>query len=180
MLTLVIGDSQLEVGPSKIDGDESLPEMIHMPLLIAQDSGLAEEKELRTIIHTREDKVFQYESDAHVPESLEKFKKQLIEASKGGKTPLGIRYFEKDLMEVLDDQFGKKILMTPKGEKQNPSDIFKRTEDFVVVIGGFKKGDFISPVYEWAEQEISISDRLMKPCSVAAEVLVSYRYSSLE
>lgn len=175
-----MADSQLEVSPSKIDGDESIPEMIHLPLILAQDSGLAEEKELRTIIHTKEDKVFQYESDAHVPDSLSKFKKQLIEASKGGKTPLGINYYENDLMEILDDQFGKKIVMTPKGEKQSPVDLFKRTEDFVVVIGGFNEGDFTSPVYEWAEKEVSISERLMKPCSVAAEVLVSYRYCSLE
>jgi len=180
MLTLALVDCEIEIGAEKIDSVRSKPEMVHFPLLLSQDSGLAEEKELRTIVHTRYGKIFQFESDAYIPDSLEKFKKLLVEASKGDTTPQGVRVFEKDLIETLDEQFGKKIVLTPKGEKGDPTDIFSRTEDYVVVIGGFSKGDFESPVYHWADKEVSLSNRLMKPWSVTAEMLVGYRYCSLE
>ncbi len=180
MLTLVFADCELEVGPEKINSKGLRPDMVHIPLLLSQDSGLAEERELRTIVHTRDGKIFQFESDAYVPDSLRKFKKLLVEASKGGKTPQGVRFIEKDLMEILEEQFGKKIVMTPDGKKSDPTEVFTRTEDYVVVIGGFSKGDFESPIYEWADEKISISDRLMKPWSVTAEVLVGYRYCSIE
>ncbi|MFP4001782.1 MAG: hypothetical protein ACLFSM_07000 [Thermoplasmata archaeon] len=178
MLTLVLVDCEIDIEPE--NGANNRLDMVHIPLLLAQDSGLAEEKELRTIVHTRDGKIFQFESDAYVPDSIKRFKKLLKEASKGGKTPQGIRLLDKGLMETLDDQFGKKIVMTPEGKQSDPTEVFSRTEDYVVVIGGFSKGDFDSPVYEWAEEKFSISDRLMKPWSVAAEVLVGYRYCSLE
>ncbi|MBS3782126.1 MAG: hypothetical protein KGY66_04490 [Candidatus Thermoplasmatota archaeon] len=180
MLTLVLADCEVEVEAENIDSVRSKPEVVHFPLLLSQDSGLAEERELRTILHTRDGKIFQFESDAYIPDSLEKFKKLLIEATKGNTTPEGVRVFEKGLIETLDEQFGKKIVMTPKGGKEDPTDIFSRAEDYVVVIGGFRKGDFESPVYEWAEKQVSISDRLMKPWSVTAEILVGYRYCSFE
>jgi len=180
MLTLVLADCEIEIGTEKIDSERSKPEMVHFPLLLSQDSGLAEEKELRTIVHTRDGKIFQFESDAYIPDSVEKFKKLLIEATKGDTTPQGVRVFEKKLTDALDEHFGKKIVMTPKGERGDPTDIFSRTEDYVVVIGGFSKGDFKSPVYEWADKKVSLSKRLMKPWSVTAEMLVGYRYCSLE
>ncbi len=180
MLTLVLADCEIEIGAKKLDSDKYKPEMVHFPLLLSQDSGLAEEKELRTIVHTRDGKIFQFESDAYIPDSVEKFKKLLVEASKGDTTPQGVRVFEKELIETLDEQFGEKIVMTPKGEEGDPTDIFTRTEDYVVVIGGFSKGDFLSPVYQWADKKVSLSRRLMKPWSVTAEILVGYRYCSLE
>lgn len=180
MLTLVLADCEIEIGTKRIDPKRSKPEMIHYPLLLSQDSGLAEERELRTIVHTSDGKVFQFESDAYIPDSVEKFKKLLIEANKGNTSPQGVRVHEKGLFETLDDQFGEKIVMSLKGERKDPTDLFSRTEDYIVVIGGFSEGDFESPVYQWANKKVSISDRLMKPWSVTAEILVGYRYCSLE
>ncbi|MEF8832712.1 MAG: hypothetical protein V5A66_04230 [Candidatus Thermoplasmatota archaeon] len=180
MLTLVLADCEVEIGPERIDPKRSKPEMLHYPLLLSQDSGLAEERELRTIVHTTDGKVFQFESDAYIPDSVEKFKKLLIETNKGNSSPQGVQVLEKGLIETLDDQFGEKIVMTPKGKKEDPTDLFSRTEDYIVVIGGFSEGDFESPVYQWADRKVSISERMMKPWSVTAEILVGYRYCSLE
>ncbi len=180
MLTLVLADCDLEIGTEKKKPDRFRIDMVHFPMLLAQDSGLAEERELRTIVHTKNDKIFQFESDAYIPDSIKKFKKLLEEASKGGKTPQGVRLLDKGLMETLDEQFGKKIVMTPDGEKTDPTKLFSRTEDYVVVVGGFSEGDFESPVYGWCDKKVALSDRLMKPWSVTAEVLVGYRYCSLE
>ncbi len=180
MLTLALVDCEIEIDAEKIHSESSKPEMAHFPLLLSQDSGLAEEKELRTIIHTRDGYIFQFEADAYIPDSLKKFKKLLIEANKGDTTPPGVHVLEKGLIETLDEQFGKKIVMTPDGEKGDPTDIFSRTEDYILVIGGFSQGDFESPVYQWADRKVSVSERLMKPWSVTAEILVGYRYCSLE
>lgn len=170
----------MEIEPENTVSNKYRPDMVHFPLLLAQDSGLAEEKELRTIVHTKDDKIFQFESEAYIPDSIKRFKKLMKEASKGDKTPQGVRLLDKSLMETLDEQFGKKIVMSPDGKKSDPTELFSRTEDYVVVIGGFSEGDFESPVSEWADQKIAISDRFMKPWSVTAEVLVGYRYCSLE
>lgn len=179
MLTLVLAGCEMELRSGNIDGEGSYPERVHFPLLLTQDSGLSEERELRTLIHTKDDKVFYFESDVKIPESIEKFKKMMISAYQGDQ-PQGIRVVEKGLIETLNEQVGKKMVMTPKGEQVDPSEILSRTEDYVVLIGGFRKGDFGLAVYEWAEKEISISSRKMKPWSVVVEALVGYRYCSFE
>ncbi len=179
MLTLVLADCEIEVSPDKIDSYDFRPDMVHYPLLLTQDSGLAEERELRTIVHTRDDKIFQFEADGEIPDSLEKFKKLLLNVDQGN-APQGIRKLDNSLFEVLDEQFGEKIVMTPKGKRADPTDMFSRTEDYIVVVGGFSSGDFKSPVYRWSDKKISVSERKMKPWSVTAEVLVGYRYCSLE
>ncbi len=179
MLTLVLADCEMKISPEAMRTDKTKPPMVHFPLLLTQDSQLAQERELRTIVHTRDDRIFQFESDAKIPDDPEKFKKLMLRAAQGDSFP-GIHVLKKDIMEVLEEQVGKKIVMSPKGEKKDPTEIMSRTEDYVVVIGGFSQGDFLSPVYEWAEEKMSIAEREMKPWSVTAEILVGYRYCSLE
>lgn len=179
MLTLVLADCEVKITPQGIEEEGARLDIIHFSLLLTQDSGIAEERELRTLVHTRGGKVLQFDSDVKIPDSIEKFKKMMLNAAEGNQ-PQGIRVLEKGLMKTLEDEVGKRIVMTPKGEMKDPSELFSRSEDYVVVIGGFSKGDFKSPIYEWAEKEVSISDRMMKPWSVTAETLAGYRYCSLE
>ncbi len=179
MLTIVLADCEVEITPDGIEEKGARLDIIHFSLLLTQDSGIAEERELRTLVHTRGDRVFQFESDVKIPDSIEKFKKMMLSAAEGNQ-PQGIRVFEDGLMKFLESEVGKRIVMTPKGEMVDPSELFSRSEDFIVVIGGFSKGDFKSPIYEWAEKKVSISDRMMKPWSVTAETLSGYRYCSLE
>ncbi|MEF8874448.1 MAG: hypothetical protein V5A88_07245 [Candidatus Thermoplasmatota archaeon] len=179
MLTLVLADCEMKISPEAMRSDKLRPEMVHFPLLLTQDSELAEERELRTIVHTRDDKIFQFESDARVPDDLGKFKKMMLRLGQGD-TFQGVHVLKGGLLEVLEEQVGEKIVMTPKGEEIDPTERMSRTEDYVMVIGGFSKGDFRSPVYRWADKEVSISKRAMKPWSVTAETLVGYRYCSLE
>ncbi|MFW6041357.1 MAG: hypothetical protein ACOC85_05935 [Thermoplasmatota archaeon] len=179
MLTLVLADCTMKVGPKEIGMKMSRPDLVHFSLLLAKDSGLAEERELRTVVHTRENKVFRFEADVKIPEDIYDFKNMIVHTVQGYDVH-GVKFSNQTLMEVLKKEYGNKILMTPKGDKKSPIDIFSRQEDYVVVIGGFEEGDFISPLYRWADKKISISDRLMKTWSVTAEVLVSYRYCSFE
>lgn len=179
MLTLVLADSKMKVNPNEIDKRRSEPDLVHITLLLAIDSGLSEERELRVIVHTRDDKIFRIESHVEIPENFKEFENMIVDTVQG-RGPKGITYSENNLMEILEEEVGHRIVMSPHGEKTPPIDIFSRAEDYVAVIGGFKEGDFVSPVYEWADKKISISDSLMKSWSVAAEVLVAYRYCSLE
>jgi len=179
MLTLVLADCEMEISPMALESTKFKPEMIHFSLLLTQDSGLAEERELRTVVHTRDGYLFQFESDGEVPEDPKKFKKMMLRAARGD-TPHGVHVLKDGLMDYLERQIGNKIVMTPKGKKEDPTEILSRTEDYIIVIGGFSKGDFKSPVYQWADKKISISDRLMKPWSVTAETLVGYKYCSLK
>jgi len=179
MLTLVLADCMMKTGPQEIELENSRPDLVHFSLLLAQNCRLAEEREIRTIVHTRENKVFRFEADSKVPDRLKDFKKMIIRTIQGHKTK-GISFSEQTLMEALKDEVGKKVVMSPKGTKKDPSKVFSRTKDYIVIIGGFPSGDFVSPVYEWANEVISISDRMMKPWTVVAETLSGYRYSSLK
>ncbi|MFO7992228.1 MAG: hypothetical protein R6U61_08075 [Thermoplasmata archaeon] len=169
MLKLVLADSQLFEDP----------ELIHFTLLLATDSSLAIERELKTIVHTRKNNLFIFEPDTEIPDELEDFKKYISMTLKGD-PPHGWDHKKQSLMDFLKNEVGNKIVMSPKGDKKDPINVFSRAEDYIVVIGGFKGGDFVSPVYDWADTAISISDRLLKTWTVAAEVMVAYRYCSLE
>ncbi len=179
MLTLVIADSNLKVTPQEIDSKYSRPDLVQFSLMLASDSRLAEEREVKTIVHTRDNKIFQFEPDVNIPTDQSEFQQMLVRSAQGT-APKGIEYREQPLMAALKDELGHKMVMSPKGVKKDLIETFSRAEDYVVVIGGFLEGDFVSPVYEWTDKTISISDRLMKSWSVTAEVLVGYRYCSLE
>ncbi len=179
MLTLVLADCMMKTGPKDIELDNSRPDLVHFSLLLAQNCRLAEEREIRTIVHTRENKVFRFEADANVPDRLNDFKKLIIQAVRGYESQ-GVLFTEQTLMDALKDEVGKKIVMSPKGKKKDPSKVFSRTKDYIVIIGGFPSGDFVSPVYKWSDEVISIADRMMKPWTVVSETLSGYRYSSLK
>ncbi len=163
----------------KIDNKQSDPHIVHITLLLANDSILAAEHELRTVVHTRDNNVFTIGPDVDIPTRLSEFEDMILKCTQGI-GPKGINYGKKTLMEVLNEEMGVKIAMSPRGVRKDPVDIMSRVEDYVVVIGGFKEGDFINPVYPWADKVISISDRLLKPWTVASEVIYSYTHSSLE
>lgn len=179
MITLVLADCEMKVSPEHINKSRSRTDLVHFSLLLAQDSELAEEREIRTIVHTRENKVYQFEADIEIPPRLEDFEEMLVK-SYHGERPKGIIYSEETLMETLEGEYGEKLVLSPKGKRIDPIEMFSRDKDYIVVIGGFPEGDFVSPVYKWADNTISISDRLMNPWSVTAEMLVGYRYCSLE
>lgn len=179
MLTLVLADCMMKTGPQEIELENSRPDLVHFSLLLAQNCRLAEEREIRSIVHTRENKVFRLEADAEVPDRLKDFKKMIIRTVQGHKIE-GVSFSEQTLMEALKDEIGVKVVMSPKGTKKDPSNVFSRAKDYIVIIGGFPNGDFVSPVYKWSDEVISIAGRTMKPWSVVAETLSGYRYSSLE
>ncbi|MFP4050607.1 MAG: hypothetical protein ACLFVB_02570 [Thermoplasmata archaeon] len=179
MITLVLADCDMKVSPEHIDKSRSRTDLVHFSLLLAQDSELSEEREVRTIVHTRENKVYQFEADIEIPPRLEDFEEMLVK-SYHGERPKGIIYSEETLMEALEGEYGEKLVLSQKGKRIDPIEMFSRGKDYIVVMGGFLEGDFVSPVYKWTDRTISISDRLMKPWSVTAEMLVGYRYCSLE
>ncbi|MFO7791632.1 MAG: hypothetical protein R6W73_01435 [Candidatus Saliniplasma sp.] len=179
MLTLVLADCMMRTGPQEMESENSRPDLVHFSLLLAHNCRLAEEREIRTILHTRENKVFRFEADANIPDRLKDFKKLIIRIVQE-RDIKGISFNEQTLMDALKDEVGEKVVMSPKGTKKDPSNVFSRAKDYVVTIGGFPSGDFVSPVYKWSDEVISISDRMMKPWSVVAETLSGYRYSSLE
>lgn len=179
MLTLVFADCEIVPEEGKIDGHSSHPRSVHFSLLLAYDSCLSEERELKAIIHTRSGDIFKLESDVKIPEKLDDFNRMLLDTV-GGDYLKGITHLRKDLMEVLSAEMGTKLVMSPSGDREDVFEYLVRAEDYVIVIGGFSEGDFVSPVYEWADKVISISDSLKKPWSVTAQVITAYHSCSLE
>jgi rRNA pseudouridine-1189 N-methylase Emg1 (Nep1/Mra1 family) len=73
------------------------------------------------------------------------------------------------------------IVLSPRGKASDLRRHFSRLrgKDVACVIGGFPDGDFTSPVYEMADEVLSISPRELKVWAVAAEVLVNFRKESV-
>ncbi len=179
MLTLVLADCDMRAEPKTINSKDSHPELVHFSLLLANESDLAHIRELKTIVHTRYGKVFRFEPDVKIPEDLEGFKRMLLEAVTGN-PPKGVEYGKGHLKDILSSEMGKRLVMSPYGDGEDLCEYFRRSQDYVVFIGGFRKGDFISPVYKWSEKSISISNGLKRTWYVTAEVLSAYNHCSIE
>jgi rRNA pseudouridine-1189 N-methylase Emg1 (Nep1/Mra1 family) len=50
-----------------------------------------------------------------------------------------------------------------------------RDRDVACIVGGFPDGDFTSPVYDMADEVLSISPYVLKVWTVASEILVNFR-----
>ncbi|HEC76995.1 MAG TPA: 16S rRNA methyltransferase [Thermoplasmatales archaeon] len=204
MMHLILADSELERIPAEIKNhscvkknrsfilDASLhhssmkkikdwqrrgrPDIVHLFLLISQESILNKEGMLRTYVHTRNNEVIYTNPETRIIKNYNRFKgliEQLFEIKK-------ILYEENVLMEMKEEKLeellsklkGKRILFTIKGNKKRIEDVIE--EDVVCIIGGFPFGDFITNVYDMADEKICIYDRMLPAWIVAMEAIVAY------
>lgn len=163
------------------------PDMVHFFLLLALDSILNQEGQLRVAVHTRNDEIIEIDPKTRLPKHYERFIGLIEHLYDVGAVPskkeplLELRYGVslKDYIEEIRDG-GEIIVMSPSGERRKLGKIFPKKGDYIVIIGGFPEGDYRSPVYEMADHTVSIYDGMLKIWSVVSEVIADYeRISSL-
>ncbi|HEC88395.1 MAG TPA: 16S rRNA methyltransferase [Thermoplasmata archaeon] len=204
MMHLILADSELEKIPAEIKNhscvrknrsfilDASLhhsamkkikdwqrrgrPDIVHLFLLISQESILNKEGMLRTYVHTRNNKVIYINPETRIIKNYNRFKGLIEQLFKVKKVPVEgnalMEVKERKLEELLYKLKGKKILFTSKGNRKRIEDVMEK--DVVCIIGGFPSGDFMTNVYDMADEKICIYDKVLPAWIVAMEAIVAY------
>lgn len=204
MMHLILADSELELVPKSIRGhaavrsnkslllDASLhysamkgikgwrrrgrPDIVHIFLLVANESILNKEGKLRVYIHTRNNETIYVKPGARIIKNYNRFKGLMEQLLMHGRVPLEgeplLKVKKESLKELLSKMEGRKILFSEKGYKKKLDEMIE--ENMVCIIGGFPHGDFISPVYEIVDDVVKIYDKTISSWTVEMEAIISY------
>lgn len=154
------------------------PEIIHMALLVAQESILNRSNKMRLFVHTKENMVISVNWETRIPRSYNRYV-GLIENlfdntdKKGDQSSL-LRIEKSDLNECIKkNSSGRVIVLTPRGENSSVRKLFDHDENFTIIIGGFAEGDFRSEIPLGIER-VSIFKEELAVWTVISEVICSY------
>ncbi|RLF47148.1 MAG: 16S rRNA methyltransferase [Thermoplasmata archaeon] len=204
MMHLILADSELEIIPEKIRNhpaikrskslilDASLhhtamkrlqqwqrrgrPDIVHIFLLIANESILNKKGMLRVYIHTRNDEIIYVKPGTRIIKNYNRFKGLMEQLFKNGKVPPEgealMEMKEGSLKDLLNELKGKKILFSMKGKRKRIEEAMEK--DVICIIGGFPSGDFLSPVHEMVDEIVSIYDEMLPAWIVEMEAIVAY------
>jgi rRNA small subunit pseudouridine methyltransferase Nep1 len=156
------------------------PDIVHSFLLLAQGSRACAEGKLRSYVHTRGDEVVLVGSEYRPEQSYIDFLRsfgELLEKGAIGETKTGLRLErEMDLRALVGRLNAKKVIvLSPSGEERELRELFQGSghDHLVVIIGGFPEGDYRSPVYEIADEKVSLGEELLTVPDVTSQVLSS-------
>ena len=197
MMHLILADSELELMPEEIKKgrillDSSLhhslmkgfkdwkrrgrPDIVHIFLLIAQESILNKEGLLRTYVHTRNNEIIYVNPEMRIIKNYNRFKGLMQQLLIHGKVPLKggslMKMKKERLDELLNKIKAKKIVFSRKGKRKALQDVFE--ENVACIIGGFPSGNFISSVEKYADEIIRLHEEMLPAWIVAMEAIVAY------
>ena len=162
------------------------PDLVHFFLLTALDSIQNLEGALRVVVHTRNGQVIRVRPDTRLPKNQNRFVSLMEQLLLRGQVPPQgepLMTLEEGTVEGIlkGAKAERTIVLSPRGKASDLRRHFSRLrgKDVICVIGGFPDGDFTSPVYEMADEVLSISPHELKVWAVAAEVLVNFRKESV-
>ncbi len=160
------------------------PDIAHFFSLLCLDSILNLEGRVETIIHTRNDDVIYIDPRTNLPKNYNRFLGLIESLYERGVVPnednplLTLRR-KLPLAQVLNNvNADLTIALSPEAKQiATIPDYFKGKKEnkIACIIGGFPEGDFTSPVYELADEEVSIFDAELKVWAVTGELLAGYR-----
>ena len=152
------------------------PDIVHMSMLIANESILNREGMLDTVIHTRNDEVIKISPEMRVVKNYVRFRGLMEQLFMKGEVPVGnplMRLEKGNVKAVLEEMdVDKVVLLSESGGEKNLEDVL--TEHTACIIGGFPHGDFISPVKEIADEVVSIYPSPLPAWIALTETVVSY------
>ncbi len=157
------------------------PDIAHLFLLLCLDSVLNARKELRTLIHTRNNDVIRIAPETRIPKNYPRFVGLIEDLFQRGAVPEGKPLLTLDrgvpLKKLLSEFAAPKWVFREGGEHVSLWQEFANLDgDLVAVVGGFPHGDFRSPVAELCDRVVSIHDEPLRAWTVTSEILVAYRH----
>lgn len=153
------------------------PDIAHIFLILTLDSIANLENQLEIFIHTRNNEVISVNNKTRIPKNYNRFIgliEQLFREKEVPKDSPLLKIENKNFAQLISECRGRRIALTPEARKIDLTEVFRKEDDFVCIIGGFPEGDFLSNVYELVEEKISIYDGLLKVWTVVSEILVGY------
>jgi len=182
--TILLDDSHHHGALKKLpDGwRRGRPDIVHIFLNVAQDSLLNKYGLLNVYVHTRNNEVIYIRPETRIIKHYMRFV-GLMESLFQKKI---LPNEEEPLIEMYDDMSVKELLdgispdivvtMHEKGQKVNLIEFFRKNKEkhIAVLIGGFPKGDFLTPIEEFSDYLISLYEEPLNAWVVAAEVIVRY------
>jgi len=164
------------------DGDRrGRPDIIHMCLLLAQDTPLNREGLLRTFVHTRNNKVITVDPSTRLPPNFYRFEGLLEHLFLAGKAPpeKPLLSLEDASLTVLIERLRPKrvIAFSDRGEPKPIGGAYaglSKEDEVCVIVGGFPKGDFRSDVVGMADEVVCIDPDLLIAPTVITKAIYAY------
>lgn len=167
------------------------PDIVHLFLLTALDSALNLEGGLRVKVHTRHDELITVDPATRIMRAYDRFEgliEKLFEEGRVGpqdRDPLMTLSREVGLQAAVGfDAPDHVIALSTEGEPvqtdQALAPIAEAHEDVTLVLGGFPKGGYRSPVEEVADETWRLHDQPLSAWVAGAEVLVPWRHLTRE
>ncbi len=163
------------------------PDIVHLFLLTALDSALNLDGGLRTLVHTRNHELIEVDPATRIMRAYPRFKgliASLFETGEVGpadRDPLLEMTRRKPLPAILKDlDPDHTVALDPAGDAIEVADeipyLAGEHDDVAVIIGGFPRGDYESPVERLADERWAIHPERLSVWSAAAELVVHWRH----
>ncbi|MCJ2520746.1 MAG: 16S rRNA methyltransferase [Candidatus Thermoplasmatota archaeon] len=163
------------------DGDRrGRPDIVHVFLLVCLDSILNLRGQLETLVHTRNNEVISISQETRLPKNYNRFLGLMESLFERGVVPSKenpLLRLERDLSlgNLLDRFRGQSIALTEDAPLMDPVAVFEKLgPDVNCIVGGFPRGDFLSPVRELTAKRFSLWREPLKIWTVASELTTSY------
>ena len=159
------------------------PDIAHLFVLLALDSVLNAQGQLRTIVHTRNDDVIHIDPATRIPKNYPRFVGLMEDLFQKGAVPEGkpLLTLERNVpLEKLLAQLPEpRWAFSEHGQRVDLwTELAALEGDLTAVVGGFPHGDFRSPVAKLCDRVVSIHEEPLRAWTVTSEILVAYRQRS--
>lgn len=162
------------------------PDLAHLFLVTALESTLNLEGGLETLIHTRNHEEIRVDPATRIMRAYPRFKglvETLFQEGAVGpadRDPLLELTRRRPLPAILKERDPDHVIaLAPEGEPTEPTDripyLAGEHDDVTVILGGFPRGDYESPISDLADETWSIHEERLTVWTAASEVLVPWR-----
>jgi len=168
------GEILLDIGVHKIGKEYKggRPDIVHLSLLLLQNSELNEKNQLQVWIHTKNNEIIKVHPSTRIPKNYYRFC-SLIEELLKTKHSKFFKIREGTVQELITKiEPNRTILMQEKGEDIKT---LKPKDGDLLLIGGFQKGEFEKEIPNTIK--IRVSKKPVETIRVIHEILKLYELS---
>jgi len=156
------------------------PDIAHLFTLLCLDSVLNAQRQLQTIVHTRNDDVIRFAAETRIPKNYPRFVGLMEDLFQKGAVPEGQPLLTLQrgvsLEKLLSGCPSPRWAFSETGERvQLWTELAALEGDLTAVVGGFPHGDFRSPVSKLCDRMVAIHEGPLRAWTVTSEILVAYR-----
>lgn len=151
------------------------PDILHLCLLVAQDSIASKAGELRLYIHTQQSEIIYVNPETRLPRNYDRFKGLMVSLFKKRKIKNLLRMEDKGINDLLGEISPDEIFVMEKnGERIGKLQFIERMKELgnpCFIVGGFPYGNLSSSI---PGKRISLSDKTLEAQTVVSTIIFCY------